>query len=55
MLGRLKRKVNRVRSSIDGNWKVHRDNILSHTRSKATDYLNLMIKDIAMAYDIGAV
>ena len=36
---RLKRRVNRVRPAIVGNWKFHHDNVPSHTCSKVTDYL----------------
>jgi len=39
VLRRLKRRVNRVRPAIAGNWKLHHDNAPNHTCSKVTDYL----------------
>ena len=39
VLRRMKRRVNRVRPAIAGNWKLHHDNAPSHTCSKVTDYL----------------
>lgn len=38
-LRRLKRRVNRVRPVIAGNWKLYDDNALSHNCFKVTDYL----------------
>lgn len=39
VLKRLKQRVNRVRPTIAGNWKLHHDNAPSHTSSKVTAYL----------------
>jgi transposase len=41
VLRRLKRRVNRVRSAIAGNWKLHHDNAPSHTCSTVTEYLTI--------------
>lgn len=35
----LKRRVNRVRSDITGNWKLHHENAPSHTCFISNDYL----------------
>ena len=41
VLRRLKKRVNRVRSAIAGNWKLHHDNAPSHTCSTVTEYLTI--------------
>lgn len=38
VLRKLKRRVNRVKIAIAGNWKLHCDNAHSHTYCKVTDY-----------------
>lgn len=37
-----KRRVNQVRPTITGTWKLHHDNAPSHTCSKITNYLAIM-------------